>query len=266
MQFPIPAFLAHAAWIARAIESVMSQEPEGVLLLQRFPRDIAALASSSLDIPIIRQPRLSTHSAQEFFCALRGSDQPNSNMTAPGRLLDGLLHIGPPSNIILIREEISLLLANYVVAHEISHFFADVFMVQQRWMQSLPERVDEIKRIFLWQHKDDWLELQALIKGLPSRPRQIMSRGRAELPETAARELQADLIARELLAPWQMVSPLFAQNATGDFLTLLRQQFGLPRWVAQDYLDNLRVAFSSHPDAVDRLFGPLVNKQNEEHL
>jgi hypothetical protein len=266
MQFPIPAFMAHAAWITRAIEDVMSQEDEGVLLLRRFPRDVAALASYSLDIPIIRQPRLSTHLAHEFFCALRGGDQPNTNMTSPDRLLDGLLHIGPPSNLILIREEISFLSANYVIAHEISHFFADVFMVQQRWMQSLPERVDEIKRVFLWQRKDDWLELQALIKGLPSRPRQIMSRGRAELPETAARERQADLIACELLAPWHIVAPLFQQNETGDFLTLLSQKFGLPRWVARGYLDNLRMALSPRPDAIDRLFGPLVNMQNEEQL
>ncbi len=244
----------------------MSQEHEGVLLLQCFPRDVAALASYSLDIPIIRQPRLSTHRAHEFFCALRDSDQTNTDMASQDRLLDGLLHIGPPSNLILIREEISSLSTNYVIAHEISHFFADVFMVQQRWMRSLPERVDEIKRLFLWQRKDDWLELQALIKGLPSRPRQIMSRGRAELPETAARERQADLISRELLAPWHIVAPLFAQNETGDFLTLLRQQFGLPRWVAQDYLDNLSVALSPHPDAIDRLFGPLVNNQNEGHL
>ncbi len=266
MQFPIPAFMAHAAWIARAIEDVMSQEHEGLLLLQRFPRDVAALASYSLDIPIIRQPRLSTHRAHEFFCTLRGSDQPNTDVASPDRFLDGLLHIGPPSNLILIREEISSLSANYVIAHEISHFFADVFMVQQRWMQSLPERVDEIKRIFLWQRKDDWLELQALIKGLPPRPRQIMSRGRTELPETAARERQADLIARELLAPWHIVVSLFPHNETGDFLTFLRQQFGLHRWVARDYLDNLRVALSPRPDTIDRLFGPLVNKQNEEHL
>ncbi len=214
----------------------------------------------------LRQPRLSTHRAHEFFCTLRGSDQPNTDVASPDRFLDGLLHIGPPSNLILIREEISSLSANYVIAHEISHFFADVFMVQQRWMQSLPERVDEIKRIFLWQRKDDWLELQALIKGLPPRPRQIMSRGRTELPETAARERQADLIARELLAPWHIVVSLFPHNETGDFLTFLRQQFGLHRWVARDYLDNLRVALSPRPDTIDRLFGPLVNKQNEEHL
>lgn len=266
MQFPVPVFMAHAAWIARAIEDVMSQEPEGVQLLQRFPRDVAALASYSLDIPIVRLPQLSTHSAHQFFCALRGIDQPHTDIATPNRLLDGLLHIGPPSNLILIREEISILSANYIIAHEIGHFFADVFMVQQRWMQSLPERVDQIKRFFSWQHKDDWLELQALIKGLPARPRQIMGRGRAELPETTPRERQADLIARELLAPWHIVAPLFLYTETGDFLTPLRQQFGLPRWVAQDYLDNLRAALSPRPDAIDRLFGPLVNKQNEEHL
>src|ERR1700730_10174631 len=123
MHFPIPAFMAHAAWIARAVKDVMSQEYEGVLLLQRFPRDIAALASYSLDIPIIRQSRLSTNRAHEFFCALRGSDQTNTGMASPDRLLDGLLHIGPPSNLILIREEISYTSANYVIAHEISHFF-----------------------------------------------------------------------------------------------------------------------------------------------
>lgn len=266
MQFPIPTFIAHAVWIARAIEDVMSQEPESAQLLHRFPRDIAALVSYSLEIPIIRQPQLSTKSAHEFFCALRGCDLSNASATAPDRSLYGLLHIGPPSNLILINEKISSLLANYVIAHEISHFFADVFLVQQRWLQSLPQRTNEIRRIFTWQHKDDWLELQAIIKGLPPRPRQILGRGIAELPETVARERQADLIACELLAPWHIVAPLFAQQGTTGFLTLLHRQFGLPRWVARDYLDNLCAALLPRQDAIDRLFGPLVNKQNEEHL
>src|SRR5574340_954614 len=109
MQLTVPVFMAHAVWIARAIEDILSQDPEGAQLLQHFPRDVVALASYSLDIPIIRLPQLSTYSAHQFFCALRDVDQPDTAIATPNRLLDGLLHIGPPSNLILIREEISTL-------------------------------------------------------------------------------------------------------------------------------------------------------------
>lgn len=261
MNIQIPSFLAHAAWIVRQIEDIMSQEPGGAQLLSRFPRDVAALASHGLDIPILRQPHLTVQNAREFLCILRG-DPPAPNTDILDRPLYGLLHIGPPSNLILISEELSTPFANYVMAHEISHFFADVFFVQQRWSQSLPGKTREVKHLFSWQQRDGWLELQALIRGLPPRPTQIMARGSRQLPETVARERQADLIAREFLAPWYLVAPLFVQHGTKRIVELLCENFDLPSWVAQGYQSTLDATLSSHSDVVDRLFGPLLHNQN----
>jgi len=253
----IPPFLAHAAWIARKFEDLMGQAPTGAQLLSRFPRDVAALASHGLDIPILRQPHLTVQNAREFLCILRG-DPPAPDTALLDRPLYGLLHIGPPSNLILIEEELPTPVANYVLAHELSHFFADVFFVQQRWSQSLPENMREVRRLFSWQQRDGWLELQALIRGLPPRPKRILARGDQERPETAEREQLADLIAREFLAPWSMVAPLFAQSGTKGIVELLRERFGLPTWVARGYRNTLDTTLSPHRDVVDRLFGPLV--------
>jgi hypothetical protein len=261
MNVPIPPYLAHAAWIARQIEDIMSQEPASTQLLEHFPRDVAALASYGLDIPIVRQPHLTVQNAREFLCILR-DDQPTSSAAIPDRPLYGLLHIGPPSNLIFVSEELPTPFANYVMAHEISHFFADVFFVQQRWSQALPEKTHEIRRLFAWRQRDGWLELQALVRGLPSRPTQIMARGSKELPETAGRERQADLIAREFLAPWYLVAPLFVQHGTKKIVELLCENFGLPMWMAHGYQNTLDITLSPHNDVVDRLFGPLLHNQN----
>jgi hypothetical protein len=222
---------------------------------------VAALVSYGLDIPIIRQPDLTVQNAHEFLCILRGS-QSTRSAAIPDRPLYGLLHIGTPSNLIFVSEELPISFANYVMAHEISHFFADIFFVQQRWSQALPEKTHEIRRLFAWQQRDGWLELQALIRGLPSSPTQIMARGSKELPETTARERQADLIARELLAPWHLVAPLFAHHGTERFAGILCEDFGLPAWVAQGYQNTLETTLSPRGDVVDRLFGPLLYNQN----
>jgi len=255
----IPLFLAHAAWIARQIEDVMGQAQAGTQLLARFPRDVVALASHGLEIPVLRQPHLTVQHAHEFFCILRG-DSPTPDTALLDRPLYGLLHIGPPSNLILIEEELPTPVANYVLAHELSHFFADIFIVQQRWEHSLPENMDGVRRLFSWQQRDGWLELQALIRGLPPRPKPILARGVREMPETAEREQLADLIAREFLAPWSMVAPLFVQYGQKEIVELLRERFGLPGWVARGYRNTLDTTLSPHRDVVDRLFGPLVQR------
>lgn len=259
MNTDIPPFLAHAAWIARKIEDLIGQAPVGAQLLSRFPRDAAALASYGLDLPILRQPHLTVRYARDFFCILRG-DPPAPGTVLFDRPLYGLLHIGPPSNLILIEEELPPPVANYVLAHELSHFFADVFLVQQRWEHSLPENMREVRRLFSWQQRDGWLELQALIRGLPPRPKPILARGDRELSETAEREQLADLIAREFLAPWSMVAPLFVQLGPKEIIELLRERFGLPTWVARGYRNTLDTTLSPHRDVVDRLFGPLVQR------
>ncbi|GCF11395.1 hypothetical protein [Dictyobacter arantiisoli] len=254
----VPEYLAHPIWLAHMIEGIISQEPEGEELLKCFPRDIATLAAFGLDIPIISQPNLSVRNAQKFFCALEGKKVPEGESLVQDRRLYGLLHIGPPSNLILFDSNIPSDLANYVIAHEIGHFVADVMIVQQHWLHSFSMHPLAIKKFFSWQCHDEWLEVQGLLKGLPERPHHIMERGRNELSETGRREWLADLIARELLSPWQIIAPHFRQHGPQNFCSLLQKHYGLPYWVAEEYVDVLQQTFFPRHDLVSRLFGPLL--------
>ena len=193
----------------------------------KFPRDIERLILYGLEVPVVRKPNLSLHEAVQYLCVLRG-ESPKWRADIPNRELYGLLHVGPPCNIIFVREDLPDHIRNYVLAHELGHFLADVFLIQQLWLKTLPEQKETIERVFSWQEYDAHLEFYGLIKGLPHRPKAIVGRGDALAPETAEREIQADLIARELLAPWDTVTSLFRPHESREFIALLREQFGLP--------------------------------------
>jgi hypothetical protein len=145
------------------------------------------------------------------------------------------------------------------LAHELGHLLADVFLIQQLWLKTLPEQKETIERVFSWQEYDAYLEFYGLIKGLPNRPKAIVGRGDALAPETAEREIQADLIARELLAPWETVSSLFRPHEPREFIALLREQFGLPLKIAAYYYDDLKRFHTPTPDMIERLFSPFFH-------
>ncbi|GHO50493.1 hypothetical protein [Ktedonospora formicarum] len=126
------------------LETLLSQKPETEELLSQFPCDIATLAAYGLDIPILARPNLSVRCAHAFLCALEGKAL-QDDWLGPDRPLYGLLHLGPPSNVILFNEALSPSLTNYVIAHEIGHFFADVLVVQHRWLgHALSQRVSPL--------------------------------------------------------------------------------------------------------------------------
>lgn len=247
--------LARAVLIAEALERTIAQQAGVSDLLDHFPRDVMALASYGLEIPIICRPTLTARSARRYVRALDG-DRYSDDVVIEDRRLLGWLHVGPPSNLILIDAGLSPAEANYVLAHELGHFFADVLLVRERWLSSLPMRDDAITAAFDWRRVDGWLELEAVIRGLPPRPDEIMGRGAAERPETAEREHQANLIAREILAPWRVVAPLYAESGDTSLPFVLRRTFGLPPWVVDDYCEDLRRVLAPRRDVVDRLFSP----------
>jgi hypothetical protein len=247
--------MAHALEIAGLIEATLDERPFLKPLLAVFPRDIVKLASYGFEIPIVRQPNLSVRSARHYLCLLGGSTS-LPRMPTQERRLFGLLHIGPPSNVILLDTSLSTRMSNYVVAHELGHFVSDLLLIRQRWLQHLPGQHAEIVSAFEWRHNDGMLELQALIRGLPPRPRPILARGREELLQTAAIERHADLVARELLAPWRLVLPLAQQRDQSMLSVLLRRDFGLPKYIADSYAEDLLNACAPRDDLIDRLFSP----------
>ncbi len=252
----------NALSVTKAIYELADNNFENNQLLERFPRDIESFILSSLEIPVVRLPNLSLQRASHYLCALTK----NAVLVEEGaedRPLYGLLHVGPPSNIIFVRDGLSTSIVNYVLAHEIGHFMADVFWIHRLWIATMPEKKAAIQKAFAWENLDGDLELAAVIKGLPDRPKTITGRGSVIAQDTSQREIRADLIAREMLAPWEIVSKIFRPNKQ-EMSRLLQQQFGLPKKIAAHYSDDLTQCLTNHPDTIDRLFGTLLRGPDQD--
>lgn len=247
---------------ATATASVLlSMAQEKGIETQWFPRDMRRFAIDVIEIPVVFRPYLSISNVKRYLCALSGQQFTEEHLTTFDRDLFGILHIGPPSNIILLRENLPLHIVNFVIAHELGHFLADVYSIQRLWMKALPEQRVEVSKAFSWQAYDAKLELQALIRGLPERPHEIMERGDHEDEATVGREMLADLIARELIAPWEHVTKRFPNLSRLEFTDEVHRTFGLPRRIAYGYYDDVQYAVAPRQDFVDRLFSPLLRKR-----
>ena len=246
-----------------ALEDLLVERPEAEIHV--LPRNVEQIITFGLEIPIKRMLPLTIREAYRYLCMLYGeSESPVDSIV--DRKLYGLLHIGPPCRIIFVRDKLSPQVHNYVLAHELGHFLADVFRIQQLWLKSLPEQKEAIERAFAWHQCDARLELYAFIKGLPSRPEKIINRGQAISPETVEREIQADLFARELIAPWDVISPLFQTNSKSDFVTLLHEEFRLPHRIADGYWEDLRRYLAPQPNAIEGLFSTLLASPDKGSL
>jgi hypothetical protein len=239
-----------------ALDDLLAERPESGI--HELPRDVERVITYGLEIPIKRMLPLTLRQAFRYLCILRGASFQSAVVSVADRQLYGLLHIGPPCNLIFIRDHLSPQTHNYVLAHELGHFLADVFRVQQLWLKSLPEQKDAIERAFAWRECDARLELYAFIKGLPPRPKEIMNRGQAISPDTVEREIQADLFARELIAPWNVVLPHLQSCDKTQFVTLLHEKFRLPRRIAEGYFEDLRHYLAPQPNAIEGLFSALL--------
>jgi hypothetical protein len=248
--------------IVSALEELVASQAGKEHLLDGFPRDIENLLLYAFEIPVIPIANLTLHQAERYLCALRGDELLLHR--GPDRPLLGLLHVGPPVNLIFIREGLLFHIANYVLAHELAHFMSDVFLVQDLWSRTLPEQVEAIRSAFNWQNLDPLLELQAAVKGLPDRPRAIVARGKSTMRETSEREIQADLVAREILAPWEQAIILYRQGDQQQVVPLYREKFSLPLRIAFYYHRDIRYCLTPPPDTVDRLFGPLLELPNNK--
>lgn len=233
------------------------------LATDSFPRDIETLVSYGLEIPIAYQPHLSIKQARSYICALTGGIF-YEHESVSERHIYGLLHVGSPSNIILIRAGLPQHIINYVIAHEVGHFLADVFSIQQLWHKFLPEQQNEILKAFRWQEFDPRLELRAFLKGLPDRPHEITGRGEHIHEGTFHREILADLVARELIAPWELVKSHYKHKTRIEFARKIQHTFGLPLKVASDYYEDMKHHLSPRSDLVDRMFSPLVERKNRK--
>lgn len=244
-----------AIFMVRAVLNLLDEERKPIL--EAFPRDLEQIILYTLEVPVERLPNLTLSSAQNYLCTLSG-DSRFPPEVSDNRRLYGLLHVGPPFTVIFVCSDLHAYLQNYVLAHELGHLLADVFLIQQLWIKTLPEQKNAIQKLFTWDDSDPWLELTALIKGLPRRPRAIIGRDQNFEPETSEREDLADLFAREIIAPWDIVAPLSRKHSRKKFAELMCNQFGLPPKIAARYYDDISRYFEPSPGILERLFCPLV--------
>jgi hypothetical protein len=241
--------------------SAISNNPFVEKLFEEYPRNISQLITLSLDIPVLELKNLTLQTAQEFICILWQAQLPAAN-TIQDRALLGLLHVGPPSNLILVQAGLPFHIANYVIGHELGHFLADVYRVEKRWLAAMPQFEEEIKRAFTWEYLDAWLDLSGFVKNLPHRPDTITARGSLTKDETTQREVLADLIARELIAPWSVVLNLYKPEYTVKELTLLmHERLGLPQKIGYTYAQELHRYNTPQLDFFDRIFGSFLKEE-----
>lgn len=264
--------LAQAMTVAQAIRTLVTEKIPHLRLFDTYPLNMVDITELGLEIPVVERPTLTVQDALHYLCAFRGdSDLEADAFAAIGsdRGLYGLLYVGPPTALIFLRQGLAPALVSYVLAHEIGHYLADVLLVKQRWLAAFPDIPLAVHEAFTWSRLDPHLELRALLSGLPRRPPPILARGRATDPVVTEREILADLIARELLAPWARAAAVFhehltpatgATQARSSGMLLLQNQFHLPQRVAEIYWEDLERALRPPPGLLDRLFGPLTQQ------
>jgi hypothetical protein len=255
--------IKRAITVAQTFLDLVRANDHAKIYCEHFPRNIEPMILYALELPIQYRPQLSLYSAERYICALKQiSFAPPAE--TPDRPLWGMLHVGFPSNLILIKEGLSSSNQNYVLAHEVGHFLTDVFNLRNLWVSTLPEQKNQIMKAFNWQDYDEWIELQAFIKGLPQRPRAIMARGKRALPETAEKELLADLIAREIIAPWDKAVQIYKSvRNRKDFSHLIHKTCGLPEAVAEFYFDDIEQQYMPRRDFFADLFSPLIDSDEK---
>jgi hypothetical protein len=138
-------------------------------------------------------------------------------------------------------------------------------LVQQLWLRSFPEQHNAILQAFTWQSIDPWLELGVFLKKLPQRPQTITARGQDILYATKPRELFANAIALELLAPWQQATALFKRYSQSEVIQQLIQQYALPKSVAYRYYNDLAHVLVPQSDLFDRLFAPVLHQTQSKN-
>jgi hypothetical protein len=265
---PQNQFLKRAILIAELFTDALVGMNISSLHLDQFPRDIRRLVRDGLEIPVRTVPELTLHKAYQRM-ARYGNHETILKQNSPDRHLYGFLNVGSPLTIVFVEQTLSIQTQNFVIAHELGHYLADVYVLQQRWLEALPGKAGNVRKMFSWNSEINDLSLHALIKGLPERPSQIIERGDKMHVETGDREVMADLIGRELIAPWDMVYPLYLENDKHEFMKFMSNSFGLPQNIAARYFSDCENERSPSTDFLDRLFAPIlrpssgVNTDNE---
>lgn len=257
----LPKRIKHAIEVADCFRSLTKVDDTTSCSIAHSLLDLVVF---HLELPIVFVPHLTPKSSYEYLCSFYSSNIPVNEGELDDRSLFGLLHIGPPENIILLQEGLPEHIENFVVAHEIGHFLADVFIVKELWLKLMPAKADAIKNLFNWNSHDPGIELEALIKGLPRLPSSIVGRGQHLQSDTSGSEIQADAVAREIIAPWRIVSEQYRPNDRHRMVEVLRKDFGLPRKIAWYYYDELDSVLAPRIDPVKKIFQTLLTEKREE--
>jgi hypothetical protein len=194
------------------------------------PRDLIQAMMEAFDVAVILIPRLSIHSVNQWLT--ERSRQPLRNYR--DRTLRACLLARRGSGLIFLDGTMDYPERRYAAAHELAHFFAHYIEPRRRAIArygekilpvldgerppTVAERVSEVIQQVLLGPFDDFLV-----------------RDDSNKPAAAVvdMESEADLVAMELLAPYDEIARLTRPGM--DRLNSLQKKYGLPKWAAAEW-------------------------------
>lgn len=211
-----------------------------------FPRPIVTLFLEGFEIPVIPMAPL-THRLASSYLTPHSTPNPSFMDNTP---LWGLLHIGYPYAVVFLSKRLTPAQQRYVLAHEVGHCTADILRIAQQWDLSASKATDLLRTFFFGLNTPSESDaLYAALRSLPSHPASMLNSN-----AYVEREIMADLIARELLAPWETVVPLAQRLDSDSLYTQLTIRFQLPPRYALGYIRDLQLAVSPPQDVISTLF------------
>ena len=197
-------------------------------------RDLSVAVPRALPLSIVRLSALSVPSIDQWF-ADHGVEV---RCHLEDNLVRGYLVAARGHGIVFVESSTDLSEARFTLAHEVAHFVLHHFLPRIRALErlgnSIVDALDGHRPFTPEERLGATISDTSLARFEHSYVRS--SDGQLDSEETRL-EIEADLLAFELLAPRGAVNALVF--TTADTAAALEQHFGLPEWAAAAYADLL---------------------------
>lgn len=219
-------------WLEETVEECGFTAPS------RFPRNLSADIPTRLSVKVVALPHLTPQAVRDWLLR-RGIRQPVEGDASD---FHGCMVARAGHGFLFVDTSEGNAEQRFTIAHELSHFILDQWLPRQRALRVFGDQILPVLDGLREPTPDE--AMTALFEKLSlGPPVNLMARdasGHYARRAVMDSEWRADLLALELLAPAKLVVPLVmdipAEEATG----LLFFRYGLPREMANTYVQELR--------------------------